>query len=119
MKWLFGIAFLLLAGCASFVNPISQTQVYQLENAYGVAQSAAVAYTNLPRCTVGVPLNICSQHVVIVQLAQADQSARVALTAAENFVRSNPTLSPASVISAAQTAIGVLVQIEANYNIPH
>jgi hypothetical protein len=48
-----------LAGCTTLLptvtNPINQSQVYNLENAYGVAQSAAVAYTALQRCPARTP----------------------------------------------------------------
>ena len=114
------VGFVLLAGCTTlFQNPVNQTQVYSLENAYGVAQSAAVAYTHLPRCAAGArasAANICSEHAIIVQLAAADQKARLALTAAESFSRdpgNYPGLSYADLIKAAQLAVTTLSQIEA------
>jgi hypothetical protein len=119
---LLALAFI-MAGCTTLfptvTNPINQTQIYGLENAYGVAQSAAVAYTKLPRCAAGVhasATNICSEHAIIVQLASADQKARLALTAAESFARdpgNYPGLSYADLIKAAQLAVTTLSQIEA------
>ena len=114
-------AFLALAlfACAtapSITNPISQSAVYNLENGYGVAQSLAVAYTRLRRCTVTMTLP-CSTHTTIVALATADHKARAALSAAETFVRNNPTLSAASVISAAQAALSAFTQIESSAGI--
>lgn len=110
----------LMAGCTTLIqNPVNQTQVYSLENAFGVAQSAAVAYTKLPRCAAGThasAANICSEHAIIVQLASADQKARLALTAAESFARdpgNYPGLSYADLIKAAQLAVTTLSQIEA------
>lgn len=116
MKYLVLTIALILGGCASFSNPVSQTQIYQLENAYGVAQTAAVAYTRLPRC-VPPDTALCSQYNVIVKLAAADQTARTTLQDAETFIRANPTLSATSVISAAQAALRLLQQIETQYGV--
>lgn len=108
-------AVLALAGCGTVPNPISQVQVYQLENGYGVAQSGAVAYAALPRCAAQ-PVQPCSKAKVVVALAKADKQARLALDAVEAFARnpSNyPGLSYPALLSAAQTAVATLQQIEA------
>lgn len=109
-----------IAGCTTLIhNPVSQTQVYQLENGYGVAQSAAVAYSALPRCSAGTSAtatNVCATQAIIKQLATADQKARIALTAVENFARNPnnyPGLSFSQLIATAQSAVTALSQIEA------
>ena len=109
-----------LAGCTTLIhNPVNQTQVYQLENAYGLAQSAAVAYSALPRCKAGTSAtvtNVCATHTIIAQLATADQKARIALTAVESFSRNPanyPGLSFSQLIATAQSAVTALSQIEA------
>ena len=107
-----------LAGCGPTVltTPVNQTQAYQIENAYGVVQSAAVAYTALPRCKAPASAtNICSDRAVIRQLAKADSQARLALNALEAFTRNPanyPGLTYTGLIAAAQQAITVLREIE-------
>jgi hypothetical protein len=98
-----------LAACASIKNPIQSTQVYELENAYGVAQSAAVSYVALPRCPTAAPL--CSKANSVVAIGEADKKARVALSALEDFSRNPqnyPNLSYGSLLAAARSAINVL-----------
>lgn len=111
------MAFVLSAcGPTVLTTPINQTQAYQLENAYGVVQSAAVAYTALPRCKVPASAtNICSEKSVIRQLAKADGNVRLALNALEAFTRNPanyPGLSYTGLVAAAQQAIDVFRQIE-------
>lgn len=118
-----GVCVLLLAGCATIPNPISQSEVYGVENGYGVAQSAAVGYAALPRCPAGQNTslaNVCSQHGVIVQLARADAKARIALNALEAFARNPknyPGLSFGALLATAQSAISTLQQIESTNQI--
>lgn len=97
-----------LVGCASIKNPIQSTQIYELENAYGVAQSAGVTYVSLPRCPTATPF--CSKANVVVAIGEADKKARIALNAVEDFSRNPanyPTLSYSSLLAAAQSAINV------------
>lgn len=107
-----------LAGCGPTVltTPVNQTQAYQLENAYGVLQSTAIAYTALPRCKVPASVvNVCSEKTVIRQLAKADGQVRLALSALEAFTRNPanyPGLTYTGLIAAAQQAIDVFRQIE-------
>jgi len=105
---------LVLGGCASFPNPLTQAQVFQLENGYGVAQSAAVAYTALPRCRAPA-VAPCARAEVVAKLATADKKARVALDALEKFSRNPenyPGLSYAQLLAAAQQAVATLQQIQ-------
>ncbi len=110
MKKLILVGILLaLAGCASaIVNPIESTRVYELENAYGLAQSGALTYVALPRCPIAAPL--CSKANIVVALGQADKKARIALNAVEDFSRNPgnyPTLSYSSLLAAASSAVQV------------
>lgn len=94
-------------------------QVYQIENAYGIAQSAAVAYSALPRCPAGSQAsvtNVCATHAIIATLATDDQKARTALTALESFARNPanyPGLTFSGLLAAAQLAVSTLSNIEA------
>lgn len=103
-----------LAACGTVKNPLQPQVVFDLENGYGVAQSAAVAYSSLPGCASGVPAP-CANRGVVVELANADSKARVALKALEDFVRNPanyPGLNYSQLLSAAQNAIAVLKEIE-------
>lgn len=105
---------MLLASCAGIKNPLQPQVVYDLENGYGVAQAAAVAYSSLPVCQQASPAP-CANHGVVVKLASADKSARTALQDLENFVRNPanyPGLSYSQLLDAAQQAVLVLQEIE-------
>jgi uncharacterized membrane protein len=109
-----------LGGCATIQNPVNTTQLAQVESAYGVALSIAVAYRNLPLCKTGNPTsltNICAKRSVVVKLQSADRDAQIAMVSARQFVRNNPTLSAASVIGIAQNAVATLQAIEQNEGI--
>lgn len=105
---------LALGGCASGIkNPIKSSEVYQLENAYGVAQSAGVGYVKLPRCST-VPTPPCSKAKNVVAIGEADVKARAALNALEDFARNPanyPELSYSNLLSAAQQAIALFSQL--------
>lgn len=121
MKRLFSLtagglaAALALASCGTVLkNPLQPSLVFNLENAYGVAQAAALTYSKWPRCSATVTV-VCSRASVVVQLGEADKKARIALAALEAFVRnpSNyPGLSYAGLLAAAQSAVAALQQIE-------
>lgn len=100
---------LMLANCASAPNnPITESQVFTLENSYGVVQSAALAYTLLRPCAEGEALGltaICKSQEVVAKLASADKKARGALDSLELFVRNNPKLDARALYDGAQLAI--------------
>ncbi len=114
MKRFILLGILLASGCASaIVNPVQSTRVYELENAYGIAQSAALAYVALPRCQV-VAIQPCSKAANVVALGEADKKARIALSALEDFSRSPanyPTLSFTDLLRAAQSSMTVFSQL--------
>lgn len=91
-----------LSACAGVSQPLQQSQVYDLENAYGLAQSAAIA------CVSVRSTGPCKSAKVVVMLHNDDVKARAALTALENFVR-NPAnqgkVNYLTLLSDAQQAI--------------
>ncbi len=90
-----------LGACASISNPITGNALTNVESAYGVALSAAVAYKQL--CVQRTIPSSC--RTVVVQMQQAGIKVQGAIIAARNFVKNNPTLDPASAIAAAQVAL--------------
>ena len=104
-------AALSLSGCALFQsmsNPINTTTLYDLEAGYYTAQQIALAYKALPLCQTGTQpsvSNICAKRSVIVVIQANARKAQAALAALRDFVKNNPTLNAASLISATQLAI--------------
>jgi hypothetical protein len=123
MRALFGAALLAfgLAGCAmnAVTNPVDKTFVYQAENAYGVAQSAAVAYTALPFCPPGLHASAtlyCKEQPIVVKLAAADADVKIARKALNSFVQNPanyPGLSYGQLVQAFQLAVQTMSKIEA------
>lgn len=116
-KFAIAILALLVAGCAaklpSVPNPLSPSSLYDIENAYGVALSQAVAYRGRPLCKVGhleSVTNICARRSIIVRLQKADIKSQIALGNAKAFVRDNPTLDATSVLAIAQAAVTTFIQ---------
>lgn len=103
-----------LVSCGAIKNPLQPSLAYNLENAYGIAQASAIAYTKLPRCTA-VQTTLCSKATIVVKLASYDKVATTALAQLEAFVR-NPANYPGvtytSLFSAAQNAIAAFSAIE-------
>lgn len=114
-----GLALVALAACAVIRNPISQTTAYEVITAYGIAQSAAVAYTKLPFCPPGQHASAtlyCKEQRIVIRLADADGRARIAQRALESFVRNPanyPGLTYVGVLQAFQSAVTAMSQIEA------
>ena len=107
------LVLIVLEGCAAISNPVQSTQVFELENAYGVAQGAAIGYVKLPRCQLGT-VPPCAKDSTVVALGEADKRARIALNAVEDFSRSPqnfPTLQFGDLFRVAQEAIGVFSQL--------
>lgn len=98
-------ALLLLAGCQSVATTTfdpsgAQKGVFALKSAYAVTLTAAVTYTDRPRCGRPTSPVLCSEPSVVAQLRKADNAAFVAIDAAETAVRSlsaNPTVVEAAV----------------------
>ena len=117
------------AGCttinpfATVTNPINQTEVYQLGNAYGAAKALAVGYAALPLCPAGTAIgvtNICHDRGVLKSIAADVHAADTAYTALQAFARNPanyPGLNFSQLLSTAEGAIATVSQIEAQYNI--
>lgn len=113
------LAFCLTA-CATFTNPVNTTRLAQIESAYGIALSGAVAYRNLRLCRrgeVATATNICAYRHVIIKLQQADMIAQSALRDARIFVQDNPTVSAFDVLRVAQNAVSTFQQIMITYGV--
>lgn len=115
---------LVLAGCQSvqlpsldLSNTVTLNTIYGVENAYGIAASAANAYKALPLCHTGTTpgaANICARRSVIVRLQGAMARARLAVNNAVHFARAYPSLDITNVLGAAQTALLDVQQVLAS-----
>ncbi len=128
------VVALLLSGCATpfgtfvtttaqvltnggITNPITTQQIYNLEAAYGIAVSAAVAYRERPRCTktaLESLSNICARRSIVLKLQSADQKAQFALAQLKTFVTNNPTLDASDLFGLANTAVSAFTQLKDN-----
>lgn len=125
MRRLLGIVLIccVVSGCAIFThfdNPVTKDRLANIESAYGIALSAAVAYRNLRMCKKNedaTPLNICAKRSIIIKLQNADRSAQVALVNARQFIADHPLLDAFDVLNAAQQAITTFQTINASNGI--
>jgi hypothetical protein len=111
-----------LAGCLpnpSIPNPISPTSLYDIEATYAIAQAGVDTYIQRYRdgfrCTktkLESVTNLCSRRSVAMAMQSADSKAQIALGRAEAFILANPMIDASSVISAAQSAVTALYQIQ-------
>lgn len=107
-----------LAGCQTVGLPslnlntaVAMNTVYGVENAYGVAITAADAAKSLPLCATGTTpgaTNICVKRSFIVGLQPKVSKARQAVNNMVAFQKAYPTLDVTNVLSAAQTAVSDL-----------
>ena len=91
-KFTTAIGALALCSCAMApgTGQVTPAQsVYAAEGAYAVALRSAVAYRQLPKCTMGVV--ICHDPIVVQRLVVADNKAHAALLGAEALVRAKGT----------------------------
>ncbi len=101
-------------------NPVGNDQLAAIISSYGVAQTAAIGYMGLPRCTKTnnfSATNICSKRSVKVIIQAADREASGAINAAVEFTRANPTLDASSLIDAASAAVAKFNQLETTYGV--
>ena len=98
-------------GTASEVAKTPQQRVFAAKSDYAAILAVAVAYESQRRCAPGEPIYTrCSNTAVVMRLRQADDTAKVALDAAEATVR-NPATSGNDVelaLTSATNAVGVL-----------
>jgi hypothetical protein len=121
------ILALALAGCAqlsqvsSFIstatttitNPITPVDIYRVKNVYAATLQLAVDYRKYcwdrPYAVLiadPIAKPVCQNRRVVVRIGQAAQlKAGSAIRSADDFVTNNPTLSAATVVSAAWKAV--------------
>lgn len=105
-----------LGGCAflqDIANPATAQNLTQAEAAYGVLLAAATGYHDA--CAAKTIPRAC--RAIVVKLQVADQDVQGALTAARNFIRDNPTLSPVDSIGVVQKAIADFKAVETKYGV--
>lgn len=106
-----------LSACAvlnTMKNPISRTQLVEIESAYGLVLSAVVAYRNSCARKAIPP----SCRPIVVRLQQADRVAQASITALRNFVRNNPELNAPALVQAAWQAVEDFKTIAAASGLP-
>lgn len=116
---------LTLAGCGGNIgkvisaatttvkNPVSTTDIYRAKNVYAASLELAVKYRQYcwgkPYRAIladSVAKPVCQHRRAVVRKIQsADAKAYSAITRADSFVRNNPTLNAATVISEAWDAV--------------
>lgn len=110
MKKIIVLAFALvtLTGCATWDvftprnNPLSNTQVANIEAAYGITLTAAVTYRRLCADKVIVRAK-CAP--IVTRLQNADRKVLVALRNLRVFVRDNPKVDPIRFVFALGNAV--------------
>lgn len=107
------ISLMSCVGLQSFTNPVGRTQLVEIESAYGIALSVAVAYRNA--CAAKKIAATC--RPIVAQLQSADRKAQGAIAALRAFVRANPTVSAASLAAAAWAAVDNFKAVEATYGV--
>ncbi len=116
------LGLLMLAGCMSTPNPVSENNIYVIRAGYdAVVLPWLAAYVQLPRCAAGTTIsvrNVCSEVAIIRKAQKADRNVELALDKAEAFVVAHPTLNASALISAATAAIATAKQIATDYAIP-
>lgn len=119
IKKLFIIALtaLSLGGCAKITsaigikNPVDNKSLSTIISTYGIADSAVIAYGQLPRCTTtNLPsaTNWCYKRSVLVKAQALDKTANDQINKAVAWQRANPTLDASAYIDAAQGALDLL-----------
>ena len=113
------IILVMLSGCAvmrpiKVPEVINETSIYQLGNAYGVAQSAAITYASLPLCREGSApsaTNWCRTKAVTASLADLDAKFVKAYEGLQAFIRAPSTKDGLTVIELYAVASAALNQM--------
>lgn len=98
---------------AEFSNPVSSTNIYQVKNGYAAVLELAVSWraycwSTSYRALMADPVGkrLCANRRPVLRAMQrADERAFFAISAAENFVKLNPTLSAVKLVSEAASAV--------------
>lgn len=101
------------ATTTTVTNPVSQTNIYQVKNAYAAGLTAVVEYRNYcwarPYATLMADpfaSRVCQNRRQVVRTSQAAKAkASAAIRVADDFVRNNPTGNAVSYINAAWNAV--------------
>lgn len=105
---------LVLASCATSIpNPVTGVDIYRVKTVYAATLELAVKYREVCwsrsyaqlMATPGLAQACRNRREVVRRIQSADSKAVVAISAADRFVQQNPTLSSASVVSAAWIAV--------------
>jgi hypothetical protein len=97
----------------SIANPVSDTNIYQVQNSYALALQLLAEYRRYcwskPYSAIladSVAKPVCEKRRAVVRFAiKARKDARAALDAAELFIANNPTLNAATAVQAAWLAV--------------
>lgn len=109
MKSLAVAAALALTGCATINNPVTNTNVYEVEAAYDAAVLTPLsAYARLPRCAPGTHISIqnpCHEATILATARGYDRQVQAAFAKAAIFARDNPTLDASAQLALLNAAI--------------
>lgn len=105
---LLAIACVVVAACATTsTQPTDPAQaLFEVKQAYNVAQSAARIYAKLPLCGPTAP-KLCADPAIVVQIDDANIAATKAMKAADDAVKSGQP-NALILINAASAAAGSL-----------
>lgn len=103
----------LTAVTTTIANPVGPTNIYQIKNAYAAGDALVINYRRYcwaaPYAAImadPIAGPTCQNRRAVVRAAQSARAkASAAINAADKFVRANPTLSAASLLSAAWSAV--------------
>ena len=109
MKYAIAItAALALSACAIIPVP-SETTVYNLKSAYGIALKVAVAYRETPLCANGAHFTLllpCHEKATVARIIVYSGKAKAALAEAERLAATSPNgLGVIDAIAAARDAV--------------
>lgn len=103
-----GVANTVLTQVKAYYADAPKT-VFALRGGYDIALGAAAMFKTTV-CSSITSKPFCA--TVVPELRAGNHKALAALDVAENYVRTHPTLDPASAIAAAQAAVTAFAQVE-------
>lgn len=101
------IGIIVLGACNSVAPPSPKSEIAGLQAALTTADQAAIAYVKLPTCLQPKAPAVCSNPVVVDQIATASKAAFVAVTAAHDVVytAASTQTDMAKALASANTAL--------------
>lgn len=98
-----------LVACATINNPVTNSNVYEVEAAYDAAVlTPLAAYAQLPLCAPGTHISIshpCHEAAILATARGYDRQVQLAFTKAAAFARNNPTLDASAQLALLNAAI--------------